>query len=314
VKHSRLGTTNIEVSAVCCGTMPMGPDNTYGYEPDDATSISAIQAALDTGIDFFETAETYGDGYAEHILGRALEGRRDEAVIATRLSRRSIEDGDLVAACEASLRRLNSDYIDLCQMPGPGNAIPWEDAAAALAQLKQQGKIRAWGVSNLGGKDLRQALAAGEPQSNLVRYSLLWRAVEGEILPLCADEHLSIICYSPLAQGILTGKFASADEIPSSRRQAPYCDEGLLDLSFGVVEELRRVSGDIGEPMADIALAWILAQQGVSSVVVGVRTPGQAVENARAGKLQLPAGVIARLREASEPLREALDRPTAAAP
>jgi aryl-alcohol dehydrogenase-like predicted oxidoreductase len=306
VRYALLDGTSIEVSVVCLGTMAMCPHKTYG-EPDDEESVAAIRAALDAGINFFDTAEAYGDGYAEEILGRALEGRRDEAVIATKVSRRHLREEDLRRSCEDSLRRLRTDRIDLYQVHWPNHEIPFEETAGLLDALREEGKVRAWGVSNFGKLDLPGALEAGRPVSNQVPYSLLWRAVEHDIVPVCVERDVSIICYSPLAQGILTGKFGGPEEIPPARRRPRYCDEGVIDLAFDVVAEVRAVSQEIGEPMADVALAWLLARPGVTSVIAGASSGEQVVENARAGNLELPAGILERLTRASRPLRDALD-------
>ena len=307
MRYARLGRTNIEVSVVCFGTQALAPSRTYGDSPDDETSVSAVRAALDTGINFFDTAEAYGDGYAEQVLGRALEGRRDRTVVATKVSEDRLTAEDLVRACEASLGRLRTDHIDLYQVHWPSRSIPFADTAEALERLKEQGKVRAWGVSNFGKADLADALQAQRPESNQLPYSLLWRAVEHDLVPACTKDDVSVICYSPLAQGLLTGKFATSADIPPPRRRPRYCADDVIELSFRALDELRAISREISEPMADVALAWLLAQPGVTSAVAGARTPEQAVENARAGKLQLPAGVIDRLTRASQPLKDALD-------
>ncbi len=296
----------MEVSRVCCGTMAMCPHKTYG-EPDDEASIGAVHAALDAGINFFDTAEAYGDGYAEGILGRALKGRRSEAVVATKISSNHLGREDLVNACEASLKRLQTDYIDLYQVHWPNRDLPFSETAEGLEELRRKGKIRHWGVSNFGEGDLQEALEAGDPESDQLPYNLLWRVIEHRVLPLCIREEVGVICYSPLAQGILTGKFESAGEVPPARKRPRYCDETVVDLSFRVVGELRRISDQIHEPVACVALAWLLAQRGVASVIAGARNAEQVTQNARAGNLELPAGIVERLREASEPLKQSLD-------
>ncbi len=306
VQYRLLGSTNIEVSRVCCGTMAMWPDKTYG-EPDDEASIGAIHAALDAGINFFDTAESYGDGYAEELLGRALDGRRNEAVVATKVSAAHLQEADLKRACEESLRRLDTDYIDLYQVHWPNHDIPFSETARALEELRQEGKIRQWGVSNFGMRDLQGALEVGNPETDQLPYSLLWRAIEHRVLPVCVEEDVGVICYSPLAQGILTGKFATPSEVPPARRRPRYCGEEVMDLSFRVVSELRAIGDEICEPVACVALAWLLAQPGVASVIAGARNAEQVTENARAGNLELPAGIVDRLTEVSESLKQSLD-------
>jgi aryl-alcohol dehydrogenase-like predicted oxidoreductase len=306
VEYRPLGRTDIEVSTVCCGTMAMCPHKTYPGQ-DDQAAIGAIHAALDAGINFFDTAEAYGDGYAENILGRGLEGRRDEAIIATKVSSNHLREADMRACCEASLRRLRTDYIDLYQVHWPNHDIPFEETAAVLEALKDEGKIRHWGVSNFGKRDLAEAIEVQRPEANQVPYSLLWRVVEHDIVPVCVEHDVSVICYSPMAQGILTGKFEGPEDVPAARKRARYCREEVIDLAFDVVDELRTVSEEIGEPMSAVALAWVLAQGGVTSVIAGARNAEQIAQNARAGDVALPPDAVEKLTRVSGLLKDALD-------
>jgi len=305
LRYVKLGTTGIEVSAICCGTMAMSAEGTFG-EQDDELSACTIRAALAAGVNFFDTAESYGDGHSEEVLGRALEGVRDRAIIATKVSSQHLREPNLAQACEASLRRLRTDYVDLYHVHWPNHEVPFSETAAALGKLREQGKIRCWGVSNFGPHDLADALARGRPEVNQLPYSLLWRAVEFGIMPVCARHEVSVVCYSPLAQGLLTGKFGTLNDVPPHRRRARYCKEPAAAHGFRVVDELRAVSRELSQPMADVALAWLLAQTGVASVIAGMRTPEQACENARAADLVLTPDALRRLRAASEPLKSML--------
>ena len=294
----------MDVSVVCFGGMTAGSYGIFGYQ-DDEESVRAVHAALEVGVNFFDTAEGYGNGHSEEVLGRALEGRRDEAVIATKVSQRHLQ-GDLLArSCDASLRRLRTDCIDLYQIHWPNHAIPFAETAALLETLREAGKIRHWGVSNYGRQDLSEALESGHPAVDQVPYSLLWRVIEREIQPLCVEGGVSIICYRPLAEGLLTGKFDGPEDVPAERARARYVSEAA-ELSFEVVGALREVSDGLGQSMADVALAWVLAQPGVASVLTGVRNADQMRRNARAADLALPAEAVERLTEASDPLKEAL--------
>lgn len=305
MRYVKLGTTGIEVSAICCGTMAMSSEGTFG-EQDDELSARTIRAALAAGVNFFDTAESYGDGHSEEVLGAALEGRRSEAVIATKVSAAHLRGRALFQACEDSLRRLRTDCVDLYQVHWPNRQVPFSETAAALGKLREQGKIRCWGVSNFGPRDLAEALATGHPQVDQVPYSLLWRAVEYDILPLCVEHDVSVVCYSPLAQGLLTGKFATPEEVPPQRTRARYCKEPAVQHTFAALDALRTVSEELGQPMGDVALAWLLAKRGVASVIAGMRTPEQAGENARAADLVLTPDALRRLRAASEPLKSML--------
>lgn len=306
MRYRTLPGTDIEVSTICCGAMAMAGAGTFG-EQDDAQSVRTVHAALDAGINFFDTAEMYGDGHSDEILGRALEGRRDDAVIASKVSPEHLEEDALVAAAEAGLKRLRTDHFDLYQVHWPRHDIPFEDTAAVLERLREQGKLRAWGVSNFGRLDMAEALAAGRPSTNQVPYSLLWRVIERDIVPVCAEAGVGILCYSPLAQGILAGKFDAPDDIPAPRRRPRYCHGENMEFSFRAVRELRAVAGEIDAPPADVALSWLIGRPGVTSVVAGMRRPDQARENARAADLELPAALAGRLTAASDALYEALD-------
>jgi myo-inositol catabolism protein IolS len=306
VQYRRLGRTEIEVSTVCCGTMAMCPHPTYG-ESDDAESIAAVHAALEAGINFFDTAEGYADGYAEDVLGRALERRRGEAVIATKVSASHLRPADLARSCEQSLRRLRTDYIDLYQVHWPSRQVPFAETAAALERLRKEGKVRAWGVSNFGLLDMNEALEVAAPESNQLPYSLLWRAIEHDVLPVCDEGAVSIICYSPMAQGILTGKFTAPADVPAPRRRARYCRDDVIELSFDVVEEVRAISTEIDEPMSAVALAWVLSRPGVTAAIAGARSAEQVAQNVCGGKLRLPQGMLERLDRVSLRLKDALD-------
>jgi aryl-alcohol dehydrogenase-like predicted oxidoreductase len=305
MQYRKLGSTDMHVSAVCFGGMTAGSAGTFG-EQDDQESMWAVREAIDAGINFFDTAEGYGDGHSEKVLGQALEDVREEVFIGTKVSARNLPEQSLIAACEASLERLRTDYVDLYQVHWPNREIPFAETVDVLERLKEQGKIRHWGVSNFGKQDLSGILEAGHPEVDQVPYSLLWRAIEHDIVPICVRNGVSIICYSPMAQGILTGKFNRPEDVPPQRSRARYCKEAP-ELCFEVVDELRRISEETGESMVDIALAWVLSRPGVASVITGVRGPRQVRENAEAADLELPADTLERLTRVSGELREALD-------
>ncbi len=314
MRTTELGTSGIYVSVIALGTWPMVGDANWGPQ-DERQSIATIREALDLEINFFDTAEAYGNGYAETLLGKALGERRSEAVIASKVSPDHLHYDDVKKACEASLRRLNTEWIDLYQVHWPNHAVPFEETFQALLDLQREGKIRAIGVSNFGVQDLTAALELAPVQSNQLPYSLLWRAIEYEIQPLCVEKRVSILCYSPLLMGLLAGKFRSADEVPpgrartrhfsSSRPLARHGEAGQEELTFETVAKIRTVAERLGVPMADLSLAWLLKQPGVASVLVGARNPEQLRENARAAELSLSEEVVQELSRITEPLKEA---------
>jgi myo-inositol catabolism protein IolS len=312
VRYRKLGPTDIEVSVVALGCWAMAGGRTWGPQ-DEADSIATVHAALDAGSNFFDTAEAYGRGASEEVLGRALKGRRHEAVIATKVSRSNLAHDDVIQACERSLRRLQTDTIDLYQIHWPSRTVPIEETFAALDKLRQQGKIRAIGVSNFGVGDLAELMAVGWRGTDQLPYSLLWRAIEYDIQPGCVDEGIGILCYSPLMQGLLTGKFASADEVPEGRARSRHFSKarpgsrhgepGCEPETFAALERIRRISAGIGEPMAAVALAWLLARPGVNSVIAGARTPDQIMQTAQAADLVLSPEIVGALTQATEEVK-----------
>jgi aryl-alcohol dehydrogenase-like predicted oxidoreductase len=264
-------------------------------------------------VNLFDTAEGYGGGDSEAMLGRALEGRRHQAVIATKVSRANLSGTEVKRACEDSLRRLQTDYIDLYQIHWPSRAVPLDETLAALEKLREQGKVRAIGVCNFGVDDLADLLAIGRVETNQLPYSLLWRAIEYVIRPRCVDEGIGILCYSSLAQGLLTGKFASADEVPEGRArtrlfagdrpQARHGEAGCEAEAFAALAEIRAICQEIRQPMANVALAWLLRQPGVTAVLAGARRPDQIRQTARAADLDLAPDIVSRLRAATEEVK-----------
>jgi len=313
MQYRTLGRTDIKVSVVCqgCWSLTTNDDLTWGATPRE-DALGAIRTALDAGVTFFDTARTYGGGESEELLAEALGHRRKEVVIATKCNDLA---GDAVGEqCEQSLRRLRTDYIDLYQIHWPRPEPPLAETMAALEALREAGKVRAIGVSNFGVSYLSEALAAGRVESNQLAYSLLWRPVERAVQPMCVENDVSILSYSSLAQGLLTGKFRSADEVPEgrartrlfagSRPHAKHGEAGMEAETFAALERVRDAARELGQPMGRVALAWLLAQPGVTSVIAGGRNPAQAAENAAAGDLRLPAGVVAKLSAATEALKD----------
>lgn len=316
MEYRKLGKSDLTVSAVCLGTWSIvGEDFTWGHQ-ELADSVAAIHASLDAGVNFFDTAELYGGGESEEILARALGARRKNVVVASKVASEHLDAEGLAAACENSLRRLKTDYIDLYQVHWPSQTIPMSDIMPRLLKLRDQGKVRHIGVSNFGPEFLADALAAGPVQSNQLPYNLLWRPIEFEVLPLCVEKQVSILCYSPLCQGLLTGKFSSADEVPetrartrlfsSKRPHTRHAQPGCERETFEAIAEIRKICASIHVPMSHVALAWLLAQKPVASVVVGARNAQQAGENAKAADLKLPADVLEKLSAATERIKQAM--------
>ena len=315
MEYRKLGKTDIDVSVMALGCWPFAGGGIWG-DQDDAQSIATVHAALDNGINFFDTAEGYEEGSSERVLGRALEGRRQEAIIATKVSPDHLAAAGLVAACETSLRNLRTDYIDLYQIHWPNHDIPLETSWRALEGLVTDGKVRALGVSNFGVADLSDLIQVGRPQTNQLPYSLLWRAIEFDVLALCREQAIGLICYSSLAQGLLTGRYATADEVPEglartrwfsgTRPLAKHGESGCEEAVFGAIARMREVSEQIGAPMGSVALAWVRQQVGLTSFLVGARSPVELEDNLPSLSLELDAATTAELERLTQPVKEAI--------
>lgn len=314
MQYRKLPNTDITLSAVTLGCMTFTGDSNWGPQ-EEKDSIATVRAALDAGITSFDTAEMYADGQTEIILGKALGTDRSRAVIASKVNKEHLHRNDLITACENSLRRLGTDYIDLYQIHWPNWEIPLEETVGALLKLKEQGKIRAIGVSNFGVQDLQDALGFGCVASDQLAYSLLFRGIEYSLLPKCRENGVGVLTYSSLAQGLLSGKYATADDFPVGRARTKlfsaalrpgvkHGGPGFEEGTFAAIDKLRAICKEIGEEMADVALAWSLAQPGITSVLAGGRTPQQALTNARGANLTLSKDVLSALTAATEPVKE----------
>jgi myo-inositol catabolism protein IolS len=312
VEYRRLGNTDMRVSAIAMGCWALAGDSVWGPQ-DEAESIATVRAALDAGVNFFDTAEGYGDGASERVLGKALAGRRHQAVIATKVSASHLSGDELQRACERSLRHLNTDTIDLYQIHWPNHEIPIEETIAALEKLKQAGKVRAVGVCNFGVRDLSDLLTTGGCEANQLPYSLLWRAIEYSITAACREQDLGILAYSPLAQGLLTGKFRTADEVPEARArtrhfsgQRPFTrhgQDGVEREVFTAIASIRRICERLQQPMTHVALSWVLCQSNITSVITGVRRPDQILHAVGVLDLKLPPQAIDELNAATNELK-----------
>jgi len=316
VQYKSLGTTDIKVSEFALGCWPFAGGKVWGPQDDDV-SIATVHAALDKGITFFDTAEGYDDdSHSEEVLGRALIGRRDEAVIATKISPPHLVPNLVEQTCDASLQKLQTDHIDLYQIHWPNHDVAAEDSIAALLKLRDAGKIRAIGVCNFGVQDLTTALQSAEIVTNQLPYNLLWRPIEVEIQPTCLENNIGLICYSPLAQGLLTGRYASPDEVPdglsrsrlfnNDRPLANHGEDGCEAEAFDAIAQVIEIAAELGEHPAKIALSWVRSRPGITSLLVGARSPEELDLNIPAFEYELPEGIADRLSAATEPVKAKL--------
>jgi len=315
MKYKKLGQSELKVSVISMGCWAISGDSTWGPQKE-SEAIDAIYTALDAGINFFDTAEVYGDGYSEKIVGQALSKRRKEAIIATKVSPNHLRPNDLRESCENSLRNLQTDYIDMYYIHWPNWKIPIEDTLLELEKLKEEGKIRLIGCSNFGKIDLTELLKKGRVEVNQLPYNLIWRAIEYEIQPICLENKVAIACYSPLAQGLLAGKFNSADEVPEGRArtrhfsgnrpQVRHGEVGAEKETFETLAKIKKICEKINTPMTQVSLSWLLSRPGIASIIVGARNPQQININVKAAELKLPPEILEQLSLASEDLKRKL--------
>lgn len=294
LRHSGLA-----LSHIIAGGWQAGRDMWVGIDDDE--SIAALRAALEAGVTTFDTAEDYGAGHSERILARALGAQRDSIVIATKVSWDHLHRDQIMEACERSLANLGTDVIDLYQIHWPAGSfgsprVPLEESMDALGRLRQQGKIRAIGVSNFDLAQLQQACALGPVDTLQPPYSLLWRHAERELLPWCRDHGVAVLAYSPLAQGLLTGKIGPDHQLEEgdNRLDNRLWQPPLRARALAVVEAMRPLAAARGLSLAQLALAWVAGRPGIAAIA-GARTPTQARDNAAAGDVILEPELRATL-------------------
>lgn len=316
MEYRRLGRTGLMVSELCLGSM------TFGREIDEAASKDITARFLEAGGNFVDTADVYESGVSEEIVGRAIEGVRDDLVLATKV-RFPMGDGPndvglsrkhIMSGCEASLRRLGMDYIDLYQVHMWDAATPLDETLSALDDLVRAGKVRYIGVSNFTAWQIVKAVGVSEAR-NLARfvslqpqYSLVERSIEYEVLPACLEEGLGVIPWGPLGGGFLSGKYRRGERPPEDSRIAGVPDEFEeawhrrdADRNWRTLDAIGEISEETGKSYAQIALNWLLRQEGVVAPIIGARRTDQLEDNLGASGWKLSEEQTARLSEASAP-------------
>jgi aryl-alcohol dehydrogenase-like predicted oxidoreductase len=301
----QLGKSTLRLTTVGFGSWAIGGgDWSFGWgDQNEDDAIQAILAAVRGGINWIDTAPVYGGGISEQIVGKAISQLpvSQRPLIATKCGRvmrsdRSIEKmlkrDSILAECDASLKRLGVDCIDLYQMHWPEPDSDIEQGWSTLVELKQLGKVREIGVSNHNVQQLQRLQAIHPVCSLQPPYSLLNRNIENEILPYCLQQQIGVIAYSPLAKGLLTGKFtierARQLSTKDHRSRDPQFQSPTLDAHLGLVDCLRNLADKHGKSLLELAVAWVLRRSEVTSAIVGARNPGQVAEILRAGQWQLP--------------------------
>jgi aryl-alcohol dehydrogenase-like predicted oxidoreductase len=305
MRNAHLGA--LEVSRIGLGAMTMAGTYTSGGGLDDAESIATIHRALDLGVTHIDTAEVYGPYHSEELVGRAIAGRRDSVVVATKFGLVSHADGrvgtpdsspaNVTTAVEGSLRRLGTDHIDLYYQHRVDPSTPIEDTVGVLAELVAEGKILHVGLSEAGPATIRRAHAVHPVAALQTEYSLWTRDPEEELLPLLRELGIGFVPYSPLGHGFLTGAIRSVDQLPDDdwRKTNPRFTVENFQLNLRIVDEVAAVATEVGATTAQIALAWLLAQGDDIAPIPGTRRVARVEENVAADAVELSAVQLQRL-------------------
>ena len=307
MEHARLGRTGLQVSRLCLGTM------TFGLQSDESAAVAILDRAAEGGIDFVDTSDAYplgGDlstrGITEEILGRWLRGKRDRFIVATKCFAPTgpapFDAGNsrkhIMSAVDASLRRLQTDYIDLYQLHGYDRETPIDETLGALDDLVRSGKVRYTGCSNFLTYQLVRAIGRSETlrlarfDSVQPRYNLLFRQIEREMLPFCLEEGVGVIPYNPIAGGLLSGKHSRSAPPPEGRftlgtAGGMYQDRYWHDREFDTVDELRLLAEQAGVNLVTLAVAWVMANQAITAPIIGASRPEQLDASLAAAELKL---------------------------
>jgi len=281
VKIRTIGSLEVSLAGLGC--------NNFGWRIDAAGTTAVINAAIDSGINLFDTADIYGGGQSEEYLGRALKGRRDQVLIATKFGMKMSEGkeggkpGYVRQAVEDSLRRLGTDYIDLYQMHQPDPSTPIADTLGALTDLVKAGKAREIGCSNFSAMQIREAAKVQGARFVSVQnnYSLFHREPEAEVLPECERLGVAFLPYFPLANGLLTGKYRQGQPFPkSSRAQDGFGPKVFTEENLALVEGLRQFAESCGHTLLELAISWLASKPAIASIIAGAKTPEQVKANA----------------------------------
>ncbi|GIO07942.1 aldo/keto reductase [Brevibacillus reuszeri] len=313
MKYYRLGSSGLKVSALGLGT------NSFGGRADEQTSTAIIHTAIENGITFIDTANIYTHTESERIIGQALEGKRHEVVLATKAglvkgegpNQKGSSRYHLMQELENSLKRLQTDYVDLYQIHTFDSETPLEETLRALDDMVRSGKVRYIGASNYAAWELMKALGISAKEglnryvSTQVSYSLADRTPERELVPMCLDQGVGIIPYFPLAGGILTGKYTSTEQAPAGSRadKEPRFVKMLSPDKLELSEQVGKLAGELGVTSSVLSLAWLMHKPAVSSVIVGATSAKQLTDNLQSATLELDEASFAALENISDKYR-----------
>lgn len=328
MEHRSLGNSGIKVPVVSFGAWAIG-GSMWGGADDDA-AVRAIQSGIDLGVTCIDTAAIYGMGHSECLVGKAIAGRREKVIVATKCGLRwDLEEGQFFfegldpegqphrifrnlrpdsirCECERSLRRLGVDCIDLYQCHWPDPTSDLDDAMDALLDLRKQGKVRAIGLSNFAADMIQRCLRKGVIASDQPKYNMLERAIEQDVLPFCIDENVGVLAYSPMAMGLLTGKVTMDREFKGddTRRNRPWFSAANRRRVLDMLAKVQPIADGHNATLGQVAVNWVISQPGLTSALVGARNEIQVAENAKAANFRLTQEELMAIRKLVEELGE----------
>ena len=317
MKYNLLGNTGVLVSEIGLGAMTFGGGEQWGVfgSLGEKEASVLVGQALEAGVNFFDTSNIYAGGRSEEILGKALGQKRQDVIIATKVRGRTgsgpndigLSRLHIMRQVEESLKRLGTDYIDLYQIHNPDQLTDWEDTLRALDDLVRSGKVRYIGASNMTGwetmktRGISRQLGLHEFKSSQLYYSLAGREIEREIIPVLKDQNMGLLVWSPLAGGFLSGKYSRSRQGGGDDRHTKMMFPPVdLDKSYRIIDVLEEIAKERESTVARIALAWVLHQPAVTSVIVGAKRPDQLQDNLAASDIELTPDELARLDEVSK--------------
>ncbi len=301
MKYTDLGKTGIKISRITHGCMELGGGRWKVL--DKQHNIALLKTAYEHGVTTFDTAEGYGAGASELIVGEALKDIRSHCVIATKVLPEHLRAQDVRKAAEGSLMRLGTDYIDLLYVHWPNASIPLEETLGEFDRLKQEGKIRAIGVSNFNLELMKQALSITRIDALQPEYNLLQRDIEAGVLEFCEKNQISVLSYNSVAKGILTGAFhfyGAKLDAEDFRNQKPLFSQENMQMEQPLLDLLKDIAGTYQASISQVAAAWVLAQRGMSSAIIGTQNPKHFTENIEAIELELEDKELSLLSDISK--------------
>ena len=310
MQYRQLGSSDLQISEISLGSWL-----TYGVGVENDAARACLDKAFDVGMNFIDTSNVYGRGAAEEFLGDALKERpRDSYVLATKLffpmddtgENQGLSRDQVFKQLDDSLRRLRTDFVDLYQCHRYDSNTPLEETMEALSEVVRQGKVRYLGFSEWSPEQIQAALELSPPSEKFVssqpQYSILWRVIEPEVIPLCSANGISQIVWSPLGQGVLTGKYKPGERPPADTRMGNEMgwamDRFRSDVVLEAVQRLRPIADGLGITMAQLALAWVLRERNVASAIIGASRPQQVEDNAAASGIELDEATLTAIDEA----------------